>query len=707
MEGTSLFNPGFIGGSFIWWIGQVADDSSWRINLSEKQFEDPKAGVPGWGYRYKVRIIGHHDKDEAVIESDQLPWAQCMYPVWGGGQGATYMTPGIKQGMFVFGFFMDGQDMQVPVIMGVLGNNAKTKLERKTGTEDSGENFTPQSFYSKNEDEEPNEQKKLKDANLATKNSNLSQESTDAVHQRTAADKKKDVILDRKHALACPDPDRQSDIKNINTVVETLGEKIQSFTEAQRSLEGAGGLPIVQSNKDINAAIEESSKEISKYMKGIMGQVQQFTTNEFNEKSMPMLNLAVPSYKNKIMEDQIAGLEKLACMFNGLAGAGLAALIAAALKNAFKRKKKQAQQNAANVAAAQAPVGVPAEQAVAPVPELDSPGSEFAPPLPQDGYYSPTPLCSTEELVGEILGENINTIMTGFDDALLPMVLTTNESLGGSSTESGSGGEPFLATDINEDNVLASLDSGHLVTQMSSNIADGSGVPNNIIGNITNSFITGDYSTGLTNLFFLAGKDTATYQGAVADVVEMLKKGDIIGGFGAAAGILGASQGLMSGSGMVFDAIASGNTSELVNRVGELASGYPNILNSILGKGSSLAGPMTGGGIGALGGMNFDIAAAMGFVKTITKSYDCDPPPICSPNDIHTMQGGGQSADQPSNATAAQAAEKTADNRRRYSSGRTSMSSAEKKSLIDVSRPIKRKFKLPASRISDLNSNIA
>ena len=707
MEGTSLFNPGFIGGSFIWWIGQVADDSSWRINLSEKQFEDPKAGVPGWGYRYKVRIIGHHDKDEAIIQSDQLPWAQCMYPVWGGGQGATYMTPGIKQGMFVFGFFMDGQDMQVPVIMGVLGNNSKTKLERKTGTEDSGENFTPQSFYSKNEDEEPNEQKKLKDANLATKNSNLSQESTDAVHQRTAADKKKDVILDRKHALACPDPDRQSDIKNINTVVETLGEKIQSFTEAQKSLEGAGGLPIVQANKDINAAIEESSKEISKYMKGIMGQVQQFTTNEFNEKSMPMLNLAVPSYKNKIMEDQIAGLEKLACMFNGLAGSGLVALIAAALKNAFKRKKKQSQQNAANVAAAQAPVGVPAEQAVAPVPELDSPGSEFAPPLPQDGYYSPTPLCSTEELVGEILGENINTIMTGFDDALLPMVLTTNESLGGSSTESGSGGEPFLATDINEDNVLASLDSGHLVTQMSSNIADDSGVPNNIIGNITNSFITGDYSTGLTNLFFLAGKDTATYQGAVADVVEMLKKGDIIGGFGAAAGILGASQGLMSGSGMVFDAIASGNTSELVNRVGELASGYPNILNSILGKGSSLAGPMTGGGIGALGGMNFDIAAAMGFVKTITKSYDCDPPPICSPNDTHTMQGGGQSADQPSNATAAQAAEKTASSRRRYSSGRTSMSSAEKKSLMDMSRPIKRKFKLPASRKSDLNSNIA
>ncbi len=64
MEGSSLFNTSFIGGNFIWWIGQVADDSSWRINISEKQFPEPESGVPGWGYRYKVRIIGQHDDGE-------------------------------------------------------------------------------------------------------------------------------------------------------------------------------------------------------------------------------------------------------------------------------------------------------------------------------------------------------------------------------------------------------------------------------------------------------------------------------------------------------------------------------------------------------------------------------------------------------------------------------------------------------------------
>ena len=71
--------------------------------------------------------MGIHDAGEAIIESEQLPWAQVMYPITaGGGQGGSFQTPGLKQGCFVFGFFLDGSDEQVPIIMGVLGNNAKT-----------------------------------------------------------------------------------------------------------------------------------------------------------------------------------------------------------------------------------------------------------------------------------------------------------------------------------------------------------------------------------------------------------------------------------------------------------------------------------------------------------------------------------------------------------------------------------------------------
>jgi hypothetical protein len=131
-EGT-LFNPGFLGASFSWWIGQIASDSTWRDNMLSGKFES-KDQVPGWSRRYKVRIIGLHDQGETEIPSDQLPWAQVMYPVTGGGgQSNAGGTANLRQGMFVFGFFLDGQEQQVPVIMGVLGNNAQTELATKIG----------------------------------------------------------------------------------------------------------------------------------------------------------------------------------------------------------------------------------------------------------------------------------------------------------------------------------------------------------------------------------------------------------------------------------------------------------------------------------------------------------------------------------------------------------------------------------------------
>ena len=133
MEGGALFNPGFLGGNFLWWVGQIADDSTWRENISAGKIKS-KNDTPGWGYRYKVRIIGIHDQGESSIKSEQLPWAQVMYPITaGGGQGGSFQTPALKQGNFVFGFFLDSQDRQVPVIMGVLGNNATTRLKTKTG----------------------------------------------------------------------------------------------------------------------------------------------------------------------------------------------------------------------------------------------------------------------------------------------------------------------------------------------------------------------------------------------------------------------------------------------------------------------------------------------------------------------------------------------------------------------------------------------
>ena len=61
---------------------------------------------------------------------EKLYWAQVMHSPWGGGEGASYQTPGIRQGSFVFGWFLDGNDKQLPIIMGVLGKNTLTKVEK-------------------------------------------------------------------------------------------------------------------------------------------------------------------------------------------------------------------------------------------------------------------------------------------------------------------------------------------------------------------------------------------------------------------------------------------------------------------------------------------------------------------------------------------------------------------------------------------------
>ena len=154
MEGGALFDPGILGGQFLWWIGQIPDDATWRDNISVGKYPDKDGGTSGYGRRYKVRIIGIHDKTEETIPSDQLPWANVMYPVTAGsGAANAWQTSQIRQGNFVFGFWMDGPDQQVPVIMGILGNNPQTKLATSIGT--SQDNFSGTSGFAASQDPAP------------------------------------------------------------------------------------------------------------------------------------------------------------------------------------------------------------------------------------------------------------------------------------------------------------------------------------------------------------------------------------------------------------------------------------------------------------------------------------------------------------------------------------------------------------------------
>jgi hypothetical protein len=76
----------------------------------------------GWGNRFKVRILGYHPYDENELPNEELPWAQCLVPTTA-GTGAANCSTGVQlqPGDVVLGFFLDGDNAQIPVILAAFG----------------------------------------------------------------------------------------------------------------------------------------------------------------------------------------------------------------------------------------------------------------------------------------------------------------------------------------------------------------------------------------------------------------------------------------------------------------------------------------------------------------------------------------------------------------------------------------------------------
>ena len=128
MLDQGLFKNHFVGrDGFVWWIGQIADENTWKANIPgfPAPTNAPTEGESiGFGERYKVRIMGYHTAAPSQLVDEDLPWATVMYPVTAGGGGrGSSQNANLTQGCFVFGFFLDGDHAQQPVIMGCMGYN--------------------------------------------------------------------------------------------------------------------------------------------------------------------------------------------------------------------------------------------------------------------------------------------------------------------------------------------------------------------------------------------------------------------------------------------------------------------------------------------------------------------------------------------------------------------------------------------------------
>ena len=133
---NNLIQSNFLGrDGFKWWVGQVAPE--------EVQGKQINGG--GWGNRIKVRILGYHPDDDIELKNDELPWAQVlMSPESGSGKGNKNRPVRITPGDNVLGFFLDGDNAQQPVILGVFGNTPQSQAVQ---TESYTYPFKPFSGY--------------------------------------------------------------------------------------------------------------------------------------------------------------------------------------------------------------------------------------------------------------------------------------------------------------------------------------------------------------------------------------------------------------------------------------------------------------------------------------------------------------------------------------------------------------------------------
>jgi hypothetical protein len=92
-------NKSFLGkDKFVWWKGVVEDRKD-----------------PIFLGRVRVRIFGWHTENKEELATQDLPWAMVSLPVDNGRSPI-----GLKEGDWCWGFFLDGEEAQKPIVVGFI-----------------------------------------------------------------------------------------------------------------------------------------------------------------------------------------------------------------------------------------------------------------------------------------------------------------------------------------------------------------------------------------------------------------------------------------------------------------------------------------------------------------------------------------------------------------------------------------------------------
>jgi hypothetical protein len=322
----SLIKTNFLGrDGFIWWIGQIVDETQWAGNFGghpTQSVDEQK----GFGFRYKVRIMGYHTASPSDLPDEDLPWASVLFPVTAGVSGGAISTPNLRQGDFVQGFFMDGEDGQQPVIIGVLGYNQYTAVMKNIP--DTG--FMPFSGYTvKDQVPQYNLPLKEKDSGASDakaedvkeseiNNDEVIDSSVRAASVNDGASEEQKKNEEKPLTVAKESRCEKAPVGAIQTKAKNMIADIQRIKKTKTDWISKVSTKIDNVEAEIDKITDNAIKDITADVKKITQGIQENAINKVNESLSKTFDKVYPSQlgelKNKVEEAN----DELACAFKNI-----------------------------------------------------------------------------------------------------------------------------------------------------------------------------------------------------------------------------------------------------------------------------------------------------------------------------------------------------------------------------------------------------
>lgn len=279
-----------------------------------------KTEIKGWGKRYKVRIPGLHSEDKNVLPSRDLPIAEVIYPVTAGtGHDSCYQTDALRPGSTVI---LIEDDNKRFFIIGCKGNNEQTLLYRG----EPSQGFVPYSLAYKGPT-----------FNFSTFDNAFIESSTNTAFLNSWANfyelqdgQQTSPLSTTSNCEKVPLGQIQITIKNF---IRDVSEA-RIWLEKQQNNNSSNDYfsKTIDNNrlfykitKPINQIysyqqwlsnkIQNTSKDVSKYLKDIVVRIQIGTTNLINDTLKDFYYLLFPNQLQAFKEKVETANDLIACLF--------------------------------------------------------------------------------------------------------------------------------------------------------------------------------------------------------------------------------------------------------------------------------------------------------------------------------------------------------------------------------------------------------